>query len=78
MVYDSKCHVNMFYSCSGAVGRCVRCLNPASNVGVFSLDDATAPRHVSHYEKLDRMAHICVSASKNGITAVNTGDVMST
>ena len=68
----------MFYSCSGAVGRCVRCLNPASNVAVFSPADATAPRHMAHYDFLDSMAYICVCASKNGITAVNTGDVMST
>ena len=53
-------------------------VNPASNVAVFSPDDATPPRHMSHYEKLDRMAYICVCVSKNGIIAVNTGDVMST
>ena len=68
----------MFYSCSGAVGRCVRCLNPASNVAVFSPADATAPRHMSHYEKSDRMAYICVCVSKNGIKCRKTGDVMST
>ena len=53
-------------------------VNLASNVAVFDHDDATPPKHVSHYDFLEGIAHICMCASKFGITAVNTGDVMCT
>ena len=68
----------MFYSCSGAVGRRGRCLNPASNVRGLALDDATPPKHVSHYDFLGGIVHICVCALKNGKKSRNTGDVTST
>jgi hypothetical protein len=42
------------------VNRCVIVVNPASNVGVFSLDDATPPPTSSHYDFLDDIAYICV------------------
>ncbi len=59
------------------VNRCVIVVNPASNVGVFTLDDATPPKHVSHYDFLGGIVHICVCVMKIGITAVNSGFVTS-
>ena len=48
-------------------------VNPASNVAVFSPDDATPPRHVAHYEKLDSIVHMCVLVMKISIICRKSG-----